>query len=114
MTNEQDLDAGSDFIARMDIRLHALTDELNAAACTLDVYFLAYLRTMAHFGYFSYGPINIDISLIEDIVFATTPRRASGAVGRPGMDPSFGYVAFSQKLVEELRRTGRRHIDELH
>jgi excisionase family DNA binding protein len=112
--NESDTSAGGDFIAGMDQTLHAVTDELQAEGCTLDVYFLAYLRHMARFGYFSYGPINIDVALIENIVAATTPRRAVRSSARPGMSEDFDYVGFSQKMVEEMRRTGRRRIDELH
>lgn len=74
---------------------------------TLDVYFLAYLRKMARFGYFTLGPITIDVRLIEDIVERTAePSETTGMTD--------DVVRFYRLLVEELRRSGRRRIDELH
>jgi excisionase family DNA binding protein len=82
---------------------------LSAAGVTLDIAFLVYLRRMARFGYFRFGPITIDVRLIEDIVERTTPR-----VPEPHNELLDDNVRFSKILMEEVRRSGRRRIDELH
>lgn len=75
----------------------------------IDVFFLAFLRRVERFGYFTLGPITIDVRLVEDIVERTT---------RPNeMDPPpFGddLTRFSRVLMEEVQRSGRRRIDDLH
>jgi excisionase family DNA binding protein len=78
-------------------------------ASTIDVFFLAFLRRVERFGYFTLGPITIDVRLIEDIVERTTEPSES-------MPPPFGEVMtrFSQVLMEEVQRSGRRRIDDLH
>ncbi len=74
---------------------------------TLDLFFLCYLRRMARFGYFSVGPITIDVRLIEDLVERTV---------KPGRPPTLSddYIRFSQVLMQEVRRSGRTRIDDLH
>jgi len=76
---------------------------------TLDVAFLCYLRRLARFGYFRLGPITIDVRLIEEIV-------EHSAV--PSHTPREGLTAdhrrFIVLLMEELRRSGRQRLDELH
>lgn len=74
---------------------------------TLDLYFLAFLRRVSRFGFFTFGPITIDVRLIEDLVERTVP---SGDVGVW----SDGMVRMSQLVMQEVRRSGRRRIDELH
>ena len=54
------------FVTEMGRQVGAEVDELGAAAADLDIYFLAYLRRMARFGYFTFGPIHIDVGVIED------------------------------------------------
>jgi excisionase family DNA binding protein len=73
---------------------------------TTDVLFLAYLEAVSRFGYFTLGPITIDVRLIADIVERTIPRTE-----KPG---SKDFVRFSRILLDEVRRSGRRRIDELH
>lgn len=76
-------------------------------AGTLNVHFLCYLRRLSRFGYFTLGPITIDVRLIEDIVERTAePSETTGMTD--------DVVRFYRLLVEELRRSGRRRIDELH
>ncbi len=83
---------------------------------TLDLAFLVFLRRMARFGYFVYGPITIDVRMIEDLVERTAPRGQSLPPGPEGYRHVYAddYVRFTRKLAEELRRSGRRRIDELH
>jgi excisionase family DNA binding protein len=78
----------------------------------LDVIFLVYLRKMARFGYFTLGPVTIDVRLIEDIVEATLQPCTAHGMGQHTYGDD--YVPFSQALMEEVRRSGRRRIDELH
>ncbi len=77
---------------------------------SLDVLFLAYLRRLSRFGYFALGPITIDVRLIEDIV----ERTATGIPGleRPALPDN--VARFIQVLTEELHRSGRTRVDDLH
>ena len=99
--------------------LHVLNDlasaecrRLNSQEYTLDIQFLAFLRSTSQFGFFSFGPVHIDVRLIEDIVERTTPLRLTPYEGPPPY--SDDYVRFSQRLMDEVRRSGRSRIDELH
>lgn len=89
-------------------------DNLGAASANLDVYFLAFLRRLSRFGYFTFGPIHIDVGVIEDIVRRTTPKAPPGTVGSHGWSEEFDFVDYSQRLMDEVQRSGRRRIDELH
>ncbi|MEX0783276.1 MAG: helix-turn-helix domain-containing protein [Dehalococcoidia bacterium] len=75
----------------------------------IDVFFLAFLRRVERFGYFTLGPVTIDVRMIEDIVERTTlPNELD--------PPPFGddLTRFSRVLMEEVQRSGRRRIDDLH
>jgi excisionase family DNA binding protein len=102
------------FLTEIGRRAAAEAERFNAIACTLSLYFLAYLRYCSRFGYFSYGPINIDVGVVEDIVDRTTPRRAPGDRPNHEWAEDFDFVEYSRRVVEEVRRSGRRRIDELH
>lgn len=106
------LDLGRDdaFLRNLNRELDAEAVRLSAAQETLDLYFLVFLRQFSRFGFFTFGPITIDVRLVEDVVERTIPRG-------PGGEPppwSDDLVAFSGRLMDEVRRTGRRRIDELH
>lgn len=79
------------------------------APVTVDVMFLVYLRKMARFGYFHFGPITIDVRLIEQVVERTMP--GTGVSNNIFDDDS---VRFSNILMEEVRKSGGQRIDELH
>ncbi|MGD9934375.1 MAG: helix-turn-helix domain-containing protein [Dehalococcoidia bacterium] len=100
------------FLADLQRDLTALGVRYRSDA-TIDIAFLAYLRRMARFGYFSYGPVTIDVRVIEDIVERTTVANAV-----PGGDfyPVYAedYVRFTRVLMDELRKSGQRRVDELH
>jgi excisionase family DNA binding protein len=106
-----------DLVRRINDAVVADTRRLNTAHCTLDMHFVAYLRLMSRFGYFSFGPVNLDVRLLEDIVERTAPRLPEGSSWdtrwdlRPASDD---FVRFSQRLMAEVRTSGRRRIDELH
>src|SRR4051794_12805967 len=89
-------------------------DELGAASANLDIYFLAYLRRMSRFGYFTFGPIHIDVGVIEDILRRTTPKAPPGTRPSHGWAEEFDFVDYSRRLMAEVQRSGRRRIDELH
>ena len=84
----------------------ALTRRLGCAG-TLDVHFVCFLRRMARFGYFALGPITLDVHLLEDLV-----ERTAMPASTTGMTED--TVRFSRLLMEEVRRSGRARIDELH
>jgi len=98
------------FLRNLNRELDAEAIRLSAAQETLDLYFLVYLRHLARFGFFTFGPITIDVRLVEDLVERTIPRGSDG--GAPPW--SDDLVAFSGRLVQEVSRSGRRRMDELH
>jgi excisionase family DNA binding protein len=97
------------FLREFNIEVDRESAKLGAAVETLDLYFLVYLRTMSRFGFFVHGPVVIDVNLIDEIVSSTLPR---GATSEPQW--SDDLVRFSRRLMDEVRRSGRRRIDELH
>ncbi len=96
----------SSFVERTNRELRAIAARLGATV-TLDIQFLAYLQQVARFGYFTLGPITIDVRLIEDIVERTAPP------GDP-LSMSDDNARFSHLLMQEVRRSKRTRIDELH
>lgn len=99
------------FLASMQQGLTELAIAYGTDA-SLDIAFVVFLRRMSRFGYFTYGPISIDVRLVEDILDRTAPRNDQLAPGNHVYSDS--YVRFSRRLAEEVRRSGRRRIDELH
>lgn len=75
---------------------------------TVDLHFLVFLRRFARFGFFQFGPIAIDLQIIEELVERDLPKGIATTASL-GDD----VVRFSRLLMEEVRRTGRRRIDEL-
>jgi excisionase family DNA binding protein len=98
--------ADASFVEQVSRDAHAIGRRLHADT-SLDVVFLAYLRRLSRFGYFSLGPITLDVNLIEDLVERTVV---------PGEPPraSEDYARFSSLLMQEVRTSGRKRIDELH
>lgn len=76
---------------------------------SVDLYFSIFLRRLSRFGYFTFGPITIDVRLIGDIVQGTA-RQIDPKDRRYEDD----FVRFSLLVVDELRRSGQTRIDELH
>lgn len=77
---------------------------------SLDLSFVCYLLSLARFGFFSFGPVTIDVRLVED-VFNGSLQPPSGEETPPATDD---YVRFSERLMAEVKRSGRETIDELH
>ena len=95
------------FVEQLHRETSALIDRLHCDS-TLDVNFLGYLRHFARFGYFTLGPITIDVNVIEAIV-----ERTAVPVER-GYGVADDYVRFTRLLMQEVRRSGRKRVDELH
>ena len=74
--------------------------------CTFDVLFVCFLREVARFGFFRLGPIVIDVRLVEEVVEAQL-------IAAPSTEPD-DYIPFSRLLMDEVRRSGGRRMDELH
>ena len=92
-----------------DIQLDAAADaDRLHADFSVDIWFCAFLRRFARFGYFTYGPITIDVRLVADVVERTVVPRSGPR--RYGDD----FVRFSLLLADEARRGGQHAIDELH
>lgn len=75
----------------------------------LDVFFLAFLLRVERFGYFTLGPITIDVRLIEDIVTRTTIPDTKSP---PGLGDDM--ARFSHLLAEEMRSSRSQRPDDLH
>ena len=101
-----------DLLRTMNDAASAECRRLNSTYYTLDIQFLTFLRQTSRFGFFSFGPVHIDVRMIEDIVERTTERRDTPYSGPPPY--SDDYVRFSRRLMDEVRRSGRSRIDELH
>lgn len=95
----------------LQLDLREMANEFRSEG-TLDLLFLAYLRRMSRFGYFHYGPITIDVRLIEELVARTVERNVTPAAGTQVYTDD--VVRFSETLMKEVRRSGGRRIDELH
>jgi excisionase family DNA binding protein len=104
-----DIEESDAFLREMGLEAARECARLRATGVTLDVTFLVYLRKMARYGYFHFGPITIDVRMMEEIVERTVPR---GTGNRAGLDDA--NVRFSHILIDELRQSGQRRIDELH
>lgn len=76
---------------------------------TVDLWFYIYLRRLSRFGYFTFGPITIDVRLVGDIVYRTLEHIEP--YERRYQDD---FVRFSVLVVDELKRSGQARIDELH
>lgn len=99
---------GGSFRESFDRELVALEERLNCRGrCTWDVLFLCFLELVARFGIFTLGPITIAVRPVEELVERT--------VVRGDLPPNTAdLVEFSRLLMQEVRRSGRKRIDELH
>ncbi len=76
----------------------------------LDDLFVAYLLETARFGLFRYGPIAIDVAIVEDTFVRSLETRS--AEGPHRLAPR--SRAFYERLGAELERAGTRRPNELH
>jgi excisionase family DNA binding protein len=97
------------FLASIQHEASAEALRLGSPFVTVDIFFATFLRHFARFGYFTFGPVTIDVRLVSDIVDSTAERTGSQAHVY-----SDDFVRFSAILSDEVRRSGHRRIDELH
>ena len=98
------------FLEEMGAAADAEARRLGSSIVTVDLSFLVFLRRFSRFGYFQFGPIAIDVEIIQGIVERTLPT--GGATGHTILNDDM--IRFSQALVGEVQRSGRKRIDELH
>jgi excisionase family DNA binding protein len=99
----------STLVDRIQAELLQVARRVHNGEVTIDMHFLGYLLATSQFGYFTFGPITLDVRVIEDIVERTTPRQEPW---KWGMHES--NSRFAATLVAEVKRSGRRRLDELH
>ncbi len=87
-------------------RLYPDLDRVSA-----DFLFYCFLTLHSRFGRFSYGPVSIDCREVEERFERSYKRVADGEAPGP-QDESANR--FYGRLAQELTRSGRRHVDELH
>jgi excisionase family DNA binding protein len=100
---------GSTLVDRIQNELLGVAKRTGNGEASVDMHFLAFLLATSRFGYFTFGPITIDVRLVEDIVERTTPRKEPW---QWGIGPS--NQRFADTLVAEVKRSGRKRLDELH
>ena len=100
--------ANDRFIEELGLECAHEALRLGANEVTVDLHFLVFLRRFARFGFFQFGPLTIDVSLIEEAVERTLPHGPAGNVILAD-----DVVRFSRALTDEARRGGRKRIDEL-
>jgi len=76
----------------------------------VDLLFVAYLLEASRFGRFSYGPVGIDVSVVEELYVRSLPAEAAGGPHRMAASAH----AFYGRLAAELERAGTRRPNELH
>lgn len=102
-------DSRSTLVDRIQAELLRVAHHLGNGEVSVDMHFLAFLLATSRFGYFTFGPVTIDVRMIEDIVERTTPRQEpwQWRIGDSNL-------RFAATLVAEVKRSGRRRLDELH
>jgi excisionase family DNA binding protein len=93
---------------QMALIRHAYPD---LGALSLDYLFVCFLNECARLGRFVYGPIVIEVRVVEAIFEREYPRRKPGDPPAPFDEP---YRHFYERLSAEVTRSGRRRIDDLH
>lgn len=99
-------------VERIQAELGQLARRINQPVVSVDMHFAAFLLATSRFGYFTFGPVTIDARMVEEIVERTTPGLPRGQSWHWTMDDS--NARFAQALTREVKRSGRRRIDELH
>lgn len=90
-----------------------ISEALGGAALTPDIEFVSFLRARSRFGFLTFGPVTVDVQVVEDLLERTHPR-GSGTERNGGPGVAESYVRWTNLLYEEVRRSGRKRTDELH
>ena len=77
----------------------------------VDLLFLAFLQQESRFGFFTFGPLTIDVRIVEDI-YARTYERLTDPDQPRGFTP--GARRYFALLAEEVARSSSRMPDQLH
>ena len=88
----------------------AIAEELDFAPRTADMQFVAFLRRHSQFGYFLFGPIAIDVGVVE-ATFYRTAKRGTGGPEHPPIAEDL--VRLNRLMIEEEFRSGRPRGREL-
>jgi excisionase family DNA binding protein len=87
-----------------------LAEALDFAPMTPDIEFVGFLRALSQFGFFRFGPITIDVNVVEDILMRTHPR-GDGGSDHPIASPE--YMEWGEGLWKFGEARGVARIDEL-
>jgi len=98
-------------LAQVQLDATRIAGEVGSPEVTVDMFFLAYLNVASRFGFFVFGPVTIDVRVVEDIVYGTGGRAGGTTTDRPGYADDL--VRFFGRLNQEVSRIGRRRVDEL-
>ncbi len=109
MSDQLEEQANSGLLSEVQLEVRRLVDQYNAKYASIDIMFLAYLLKTSRFGLYQYGPVTIDVSVVEHAV----ERNMEYGDGSPVL---YGddVVRFSRILMEEVRKSGRKRPDEFH
>lgn len=75
-----------------------------------DLVFVAFLLETARFGLFSFGPVSIDVTLVEDLYVRGILPEAKGAA----RGATENFHQFYERLAAEIARSKTRRPNELH
>jgi len=81
--------------------------DLGIHPLSVDASFVSFLRVASRFGVFSYGPITLDLAVVEDLV-------ARHGLRPTDPDDEIPRTAFWDLVAQEMRRSGRRAVDKRH
>ena len=99
-----------DLIRSVSQGMHRAGADLGIHPLSLDAVLVSYLRLASRFGIFSYGPVTLDLGIVEDAV-----ARGGAAADHPLSDQEHATRSqFWNTVAAEQRQSGRRAIDELH
>lgn len=87
-----------------------LAGQLDFVPMTPDIEFVAFLRALSRFGYFTVGPLTIDVDLVEEILLRTHPR-GNGGPEHPPVSP--GFLPFNAHCWRIMKARGKSRIDEM-
>lgn len=103
-------ESSAGWFAQLGRDADTIAEELDFAPRTADMQFLAFLRRRSQFGFFLFGPLAIDVSVVEELFYRTAERGNGGPEHLPIADD---LVRFNRVMVEEELRSNRPRGREL-
>jgi len=104
-------EAPANWQARLRWHERWLSERLDFVALTPDISFVAFLKTFSQFGFFRFGPITIDVEVVQDILLRTHPRGAGGPDYALASPESVRIGELGWKMLSE---SGRQGVGERH